>query len=194
MKLLAWISNYPTASPLIYIFLYAFLVAISFPVGAFLTILGGFLFDAFWGTFYTVIGATFGAIVIFLAARYALGEIIKTKLGKIYERIEKGFQKNGPWYLLFLRLIPLFPFWAVNIASALLPITLFTYFSTTFIGIIPGTFIYAQAGAGVGTIFDEREEFSLEAIFNWKIQIALLLLAIFSLSPILIKKWRKNDR
>lgn len=190
IELLSIVEKFPVLSPITYILFYAFTVSIAFPVAAFLSILGGFLFDAILGTIYAVIGATFGAIILFFAVKYAFGEELKKKLGKIYEQIERGFQKNGTWYLLFLRFIPLiFPFWAVNIASAVLRISFLTYFWTTLVGSIPSSFIYAEVGAGLGAIFDEHKRFSLEGIFNWKIRIALILLAILALTPICIKKW-----
>lgn len=192
--LVDYISKYPFFAALVYIAIYTLLVAISFPGASFLTIIGGFLFDKILGTIYTVLAATLGACIIFLAARYALKDI-KNKLGKWFVKIERGFAKNGPWYLLFLRLIPLFPFWAINIAPAALPVSLFTYFWTTLLGIIPGTFVYVQAGAGLGAIFDTHERFSVDTVFNWEIRIALFFMALLALLPILVKKWReKSDR
>ncbi len=193
IQLLSIVEEYPVLSPLLYILFYAFTVAILFPVAAFLAVLGGFLFDAILGTVYGVMGATLGASILFLATRYIFGEKIQKKLGKMYQRIKKGFEENGIWYLLFLRFIPLiFPFWAVNIASAALRVSFFTYFWTTLIGGIPSSFIYAEAGAGLGAIFDEHKSFSLEGIFNWKILIALSLLALLSLTPIFLKKWKSK--
>lgn len=191
-KLLLLVNAYPYLSPLAYILFYAFTVAIALPVAAFINLSGGFLFGAILGTVYAVIGATFGASILFLAVRYAFGERMGEKLGKRYIQIKKGFQKNGTWYLLFLRLIPLlFPFWAVNVASAALRVSFWTYFWTTLVGGIPSSFIYAEAGAGLGEIFDQHERFSLQAIFNWKIRIAFILLALLALVPIAVKKWDK---
>jgi uncharacterized membrane protein YdjX (TVP38/TMEM64 family) len=97
-------------------------------------------------------------------------------------------------YLLFLRLVPLFPFWLVNLAPAFLGIPLRTFVWTTFIGIIPGAFVFAQAGAGLGAILDSNQGLSINGIFNWQVKIALIALGIFALIPILVKKIRKNAR
>ena len=90
--------------------------------------------------------------------------------------MEKGFQENAANYLLFLRLVPLFPFWLVNLAPAFFGIKLKTFLWTTFIGIIPGSFVYAQAGVGLGAIFDTDKPFSIDTIFNWQMKIKYPLL------------------
>ena len=94
--------------------------------------------------------------------------------------------------MLFLRFVPLFPFWAVNIAPAFLGVRFKTYLWTTFIGIIPGVYVYAQAGVGLGAIFDSGESFTLSALFNKEVRIALVLLGILALVPIVIKKRRRQ--
>jgi len=101
--------------------------------------------------------------------------------------MEGGFQKNAASYLLFLRFIPLFPFWLVNIAPAFFNVKTRTYIWTTFVGIIPGSYVYAQAGSGLGTIFEEGKSFSFNSVFNTQMNFALVLLALFSLIPILVK-------
>ncbi len=154
----------------------------------FLSIIGGFFFNIPWGVIYVVIGATVGATIIFLAARTALRDLLRKKAGPFLKEMEGGFQKNAASYLLFLRFIPLFPFWLVNIASASLNVKARTYIWTTFVGIIPGSYVYTQAGSGLGIIFEEGKSFSLDSIFNTQMNFALILLALFSLIPILVKK------
>jgi uncharacterized membrane protein YdjX (TVP38/TMEM64 family) len=195
-QLLQVTYDHPFLSPFLFILLYTSLIAISFPGGAFLTLTAGFLFGQPMSTIYAVCAATTGALVVFLAARYAFKDFIRLKLGSTFEKFEKEFEDNGAWYLLMLRLVPLFPFWVVNIAPAALKVSSFTFFWTTCLGIIPGTFVYAEAGTGLGAVFDNNEEFSLQALFNWHIKIALIALAFFALIPIAIKKWKKkkNDR
>lgn len=195
MELLQLVNSYPILAPVIYILCYIVIVAISFPVASFITMAGGFLFGQPLSTIYVVFSATIGASIIFLAARHAFGTILKKKLGRFYDRFERGFQKNGIFYLLFLRLIPFFPFWVVNIAPAFVNVRFITYLWTTFVGIIPGSFINTQIGTGFGTMFDEYESFNIKALFNWQIRIALIALALFALLPILIRKWiKRNDR
>ncbi len=175
----------------LFILLYICLVSLSIPGAVFITVLGGFLFRQPFSTFYVVIGATLGASVVFLVSKTAIGNFLKKKAGPFLKKMEKGFKKNTVSYLFFLRLVPLFPFWLVNIAPAFLGVRFWTFFWTTFLGIIPGSFVYTQAGAGLGAIFDSGEKFSLQKIFNWQIRIALIGLALFSLLPILLKKIRK---
>ena len=198
-KLLKLIEDYPIISPLLFMLLYIVVVTLSLPGGAILTSIGGFFFGIPLGTVYVVVAATIGASLIFLAARTALGDILRRKAGPFLNKMEKGFQKNSASYLLFLRLIPLFPFWLVNLAPAFFQVRLWTYVWTTFIGIIPGSYVFTQAGSGFGAIFDAGKEFSLSSVFNIQIKIALVVLALFVLIPIfvklLIQKYgKKNDR
>ncbi len=192
--IIAFVSEHAVLSPLLFICLYIIVAALSLPVGVFLSLLGGFLFAQPFSTLYIVIGATIGASFIFLAAKTAIGDLLKQKASKFLPKIEAGFRENGVSYLLFLRLVPLFPFWLVNLAPAFLGIPLRTFVWTTFIGIIPGAFVFAQAGEGLGAILDSNQGFSIEGIFNWQVKIALIALGIFALIPILIKKIKKNAR
>lgn len=186
-KFLNLIEHHPALSPALFMLLYIIVVALSLPGGAILTLLGGFFFGVPTGTLYVVIAATIGASLIFLSARTALGDILKRKAGPFLNKMEAGFQKNAMSYLLFLRFIPLFPFWLVNLAPAFFQVRLRTFIWTTFIGIIPGSYVYTQAGKGLGAIFDTGQSFSLDAVFNAQIKIALIVLAIFVLIPIFVK-------
>ena len=191
--ILTHIEAHPILMPLLFILLYIVVVALSLPGGTILTLLGGFFFGLPWAPVYVVIGATIGATLIFLAARTALGDFLKKKAGPFIKKMEGGFQKNAASYLLFLRIIPLFPFWLINIAPAFFNVKTRTYIWTTFVGIIPGSYVYTQAGRGLSAIFEDGKEFSLESIFNIQMRIALIVLALFSLIPILVKKLR-HDR
>lgn len=190
--LVALVSAHWFLSSLLFILLYIVVAALSLPIGVFISLIGGFLFPQPYSTLYIVIGATIGASLIFLAARTALGDLLKKKAGGLLTKIETGFRENGVSYLLFLRLVPLFPFWLVNIAPAFLGVSLRTFVWTTFVGIIPGSFVFAQAGEGLGAILDSGEGFSLKGIFNWQVRIALIALGIFALIPIVVKKLRKK--
>lgn len=187
------VSTHPILAPLAYILLYICITALSIPGAVFVTMAGGFLFSQPWSTLYTVIGATIGAACLFLAARTALADTLREKAGPRLMRMKKGFEENAASYLLFLRLIPLFPFWLVNLAPAIFGIPLLTFIWTTFLGIIPGTFVYTQAGAGIGSILDAGETFQIQNVFTKDVAIALTALAIFSLLPILYKKFRRKN-
>lgn len=195
-SIVSFVSERYFLSSLGFIFLYILAIAFSIPGGVFLTILGGFLFPQPLSTIYVVFSATIGATLLFLAAKTAFRDFFEKKVSKGFlKKMEKGFQENGSSYLLFLRFIPLFPFWLVNLAPAFFGASLWTFVWTTFVGIIPGSFVYAQTGAGLGAILDTDKPFSLDAIFNWKMRIALICLALLSLTPIIVKKMKKkHDR
>ena len=106
--------------------------------------------------------------------------------------MRKGFQENAASYLLFLRFVPLFPFWAVNVVPAFLEVPLKTFAWTTCVGIIPGAFALTQAGAGLGALLDSGKALSLDALFNRQIQVALIALGLFALLPVVIKKMMKK--
>lgn len=190
--LVEFVGEHSSASPLIYIGIYAAAVSLSLPVGAFMTILGGFLFLQPWGTLYAVIGALIGATIIFLIAKTALGNVLKEKAGPFLQQLTKGFQENAANYMLFLRFVPLFPFWVVNLAPAFLGVTFKTYVWTTAVGILPAAFAFAQTGVALGAILDSSEPFSIEGIFNTQMKIALIALGIVSLLPVLIKKIKRK--
>lgn len=183
-----YVNQHPLTAPLLFIGIYIFSTALSIPGGLFLSLLGGFLFPQPWSTLLVVFGATIGALLLFLAAKTALGDLLKKKAGPFLLKMEKGFNENATNYMLFLRFVPLFPFWLVNLAPAFLGVPLWTYTWTTFLGIIPGAFVFTQAGRGLATIL-EQAMFSVSAIFNFQLKIALVCLGVFALSPILIKKW-----
>ena len=180
-------ANY-IVSFLIFIGIYIVTVAFSLPFAAFLTISGGFLFGNIFGTFFVVLGATLGAICIFLAAKTALGEGLKAKAGPWLKKLEAGFKENAVSYMLFLRLVPAFPFFVVNVVPALLGARLLPFALTTFVGIIPGAFVYATVGTGLGSIFDRGDEFSFAGILTPEILIALIGLGVLAIVPIFVKK------
>ena len=169
---------------------YALVAAFSIPGGAILTIGGGFLFGIWQGTAYVVVAATVGASALFLAARYALGDLLKAKAGGAIRKMEAGFRENALSYLLVLRLVPLFPFWLVNLVPAFLGVRLRTYLLGTFVGIIPGTAVYATVGAGVGAVIDRGEEPNLAAILEPEVLAALIGLAVLSLVPVVYKRMK----
>lgn len=181
---------------LIFIAIYVVSTAFSVPGGTFLTIVGGFLFGIVAAGISVVFGATIGAVCLFLAARYAFYDVLHAKAGPALLKMEQGFKKNALSYLLFLRLVPLFPFWLVNLVPALLDVPLKTFVIATFIGIIPGTFIIASVGNGLGEIIAAGETPDLSIIYNPEVLLPLLGLAILALVPVFYKAWkaRKDKR
>lgn len=138
--------------------LYVVLVALSFPGASLLTIAGGFLFGVWAGSAVTAVAATVGATIVFVVARSSLGETLRARAGPFMARLSEGFRADAWSYLLFLRLVPLFPFWLVNLAPALFNVPVATYVGATFIGILPGTFAYAFLGAGLDSLIAAQEQ------------------------------------
>ncbi len=183
---------HPLLTPLLFILLYVVTVALSLPVGAILSIFGGFLFPFPLGLLYVLFGASTGAVIVFLAAKTAFADILEKKAGPFLQKMEKGFKKSASSYLLFLRFAVVFPFWLVNLAPAFFGVSLWTFTWTTFVGIIPGSFVYTQAGRGLEEIFATGKDFSFNSLFNTHMKIALACLALFSLTSAILKKRNKK--
>jgi len=192
--LLAFVRDNFVLAMLIYVAGYAVLTAASVPVASLVTVGGGFLFGIWLGTFVTVLAATIGATVLFLFARTALGEPLRRRAGPYIRRMEEGFRENQVNYLLFLRLVPAFPFFAVNLVPAFLGVGTAVFTVTTFVGIIPGTAVYTIVGAGLGSVFDRGEEFSFNSILTPEIIAALVGLGVLSLVPIAVKRLRRRSK
>lgn len=184
-----WVAVHPILAALIFAGIYAVIVACSIPVGAPMTLAGGFLFGVWEGGGLVVIAATIGATVIFLAAKTALADLIRARIGGRIRAMEDGFRKNAFSYLLVLRLVPIFPFFLVNLAAGLLGVRLSTYVLATLIGIVPGTFVYAGLGNGLGAIFESGGTPDLGLIFKPAVLVPLIGLALLSLLPVL---WRRR--
>jgi uncharacterized membrane protein YdjX (TVP38/TMEM64 family) len=144
----------------------------------------GFVFGRWVGTLLVVIAATVGATLVFLAARYLFADAARRRLGPLGAKINAGFTADAFSYLLFLRLVPLFPFFLVNLAPAFTSIPLRTYVLATLIGIVPGTFVYVNLGQTLGRID------SLQGLVSGETLAAFGLLGAFALLPVLWKKWR----
>ncbi|WP_454783726.1 FAD-dependent oxidoreductase [Legionella sp. WA2024007413] len=179
--LLSWTNKHIFMASFLFILGYIFSVAISFPGAVFLTIIGGFLFGIFWGVIYVVFSATIGSMIVFFAVRTSLGEWLADKASGWVGRMRKGFKHNSFFYLLTLRLVPLFPFWVINIVPALLDVNAKTFLIATLIGIIPGSLVYVMVGNGLGHVFAANLTPNLHIIFEPQILGPLLALAGLSL-------------
>lgn len=182
--LLEFVQNRYLASVFSFIVIYIFVTAFSIPGATILTLTGGFLFTPLLGTVYVNIGATIGAGLVFLAARYLIGDWVQKRYFEKLISFNRDIEKNGKNYLLTLRLIPLFPFFLVNLLPALTKIPFRTFLWTTSLGIIPGTFIYAYAGRQFLSISSINEIFSKEII------LAFSLLGILVLVPVIYKRFK----
>lgn len=183
-KLLAFTEvNYAIAVGL-FIVVYAAVTGLSVPGAAILTLAGGFLFGSLLATAFVNVGATTGATLAFLAARYLLRDWVEHKFGKWLGPFQEEFAKNAFSYLLTLRLIPLFPFFVVNLVSGLTRVNVGTYVAATAIGIVPGSFVYAYAGRQLGMIN------SLKDIASPNVLMAFVLLGVLALVPSFYKRWK----
>jgi len=191
-KLQALVAEQEGLALLAFIALYTVCVAFSVPGALVMTVAGGFLFGPWLGAAASVVGATLGATVLFLAARSALGDLLKDRAGPALAKMRVGFQENALSYLLVLRLIPLFPFWLVNLVPALLGVSLGVFLAGTFFGIIPASLVYASLGNGLGTLFEAGSSTDLgNALYQREVLLPLAGLALLSLLPIVYKKVKK---
>jgi uncharacterized membrane protein YdjX (TVP38/TMEM64 family) len=188
--LAAFVQSHYALAALAYMAIYIVVVALSLPAGAVLTLAGGLLFGVPWGIVFTVTGATLGAAALFLIARSAFGDTLRARAGPFLAKMADGFSKDAFNYLLFLRLVPAFPFFAVNLAPALLGMKLQPYIIATAIGILPGTSVFTAFGAGLGEVFDRGGEVSLKSVLSPTLIAALAGMGLLSLLPIVIRRVR----
>lgn len=188
----ALVADNAVAAAAVFMAIYATAIAFSVPGGAMMTIVGGFLFGPVEATLYVVFAATVGATALFLVARTAVGDRLRARAGPWMRRMEAGFGENAMNYLLVLRLIPLFPFFVVNLVPAFLGVSLRTYVIATFFGIIPGTFVYALAGSGLGSVLEAGRAFDVSSVLTADVIAALIGLAALALAPVVYKRLRRR--
>jgi uncharacterized membrane protein YdjX (TVP38/TMEM64 family) len=186
----AWVAARPVLAAGAYVLAYVAVVALSLPGGAVMTLAGGLLFGAWLGTALAVVGATIGACLLFLAARSALAPLVAGRAAGLVDRIRPGLERDGFFYLLTLRLIPVVPFWLANLAPALAGMPFGAYAAATAIGIIPATAVFSGIGAGLGDILAAGGRPELGIILSPPILLPLLGLAGLSL---LGAWWRRRN-
>ena len=164
--------------------IYVLATALSLPGGLVLSLTMGFLFGRWVGTVLVVSAATIGATLVFIGARYLFADAARRRLGALGEKINAGFAENALPYLLFLRLVPLFPFFLVNLAPAFTTISVRTFAFGTLIGIIPGSFVFANLGQTLGRIE------SLSGLLSTETIAAFVLLGCLALVPVIVRKLR----
>jgi uncharacterized membrane protein YdjX (TVP38/TMEM64 family) len=184
----SWIARWGLWAAVAFGFGYAVMTACSVPGGLIATIAAGYLFGIAAGTVVVALGATLGAIAVFLAARTALGAALRAKAGGAIAKVQEGFRKDAFSYLLFLRLVPVFPFWLVNLVPAFAGVPLRTYALATFIGILPGTIVFILVGNGLDAVLREGGKPDYKLIFKWEILLPILGLAVLALLPVLHKR------
>lgn len=190
--LIDWRDRHFALTMVAYVAIYILAVSFSLPGAVWLSIAGGLLFGIVLGSVLVVIAATTGAILIFLAARTALGDTLRKTAGGWLARMERGFRRGEVSYLLIMRLVPVVPFFIANIAPAFLGARTWTFGWTTLVGIIPGTVVYISLGAGLGEQLGRGQAPDLDVIFEWHVLGPLLGLAALASLPVLLRGSRPD--
>jgi uncharacterized membrane protein YdjX (TVP38/TMEM64 family) len=183
----AWVEASGGRATVSFMAVYIVTVACSLPGATVLSVTSGLLFGTVWGTAVVVVSATLGATGLFLIARTALGESLQARAGTWRHALEVGFREHALSYLIVLRLVPIFPFFLVNLVPAFLGVPWPTFVLGTCVGIIPGSFVYASVGAGLGSIFDTGGTLSLHGVLTPQVVTALVGLAVLALVPVIYK-------
>ncbi len=201
----AFVGKNVLLSIIIYAVIYIFVVALSLPAAGLLTIAGGFVFGWQVSAPVTILAATAGAIIVFQIVKTSLGATIAERAGPFVTKLSGGFAKDAFNYLLFLRLVPAFPFFIVNAVAGICRVDLRTFVSATLIGIVPGTFAFAWLGRGLDSLIESQQraydicvaaqgaancklEFSISGLVTKEILIAFALLGVVALIPVIIRK------
>jgi uncharacterized membrane protein YdjX (TVP38/TMEM64 family) len=206
----AFLTGNKALSLLAFAGVYALAVACSMPGAVVLTLAGGLLFGTVLGGMATVVGATIGAVALYLmVSRTGLGETLATKVGPTAEKLRAGFNADAMSYLFFLRLVPAVPFFVVNIVAGLLNVPFRTYLIATFFGIIPATMAYSSIGASLDAVIAKAQtaqqacvaakgapqcplDIGLGTLMTPQLLVALLLLGVVALIPVAYKRWNRS--
>ncbi len=183
-SLSSFVNNNYIVTVIGFIFIYVVSVAFLIPIATVLTLAGGFLFGSLFGVVFVNIGATLGAVLAFLFARYIIGSKIQEKYASKLKKFNQELEENKFQYLFSLRFLPIFPFFLVNLFCGVTHVDLRTFFITTSLGIIPGSFVYTYAGSQLATIN------AIEDIFTKEMLFAFVLLALLMLIPVVYKKYK----
>lgn len=206
MAIDAFISEHTVAAVVAFVAIYITVVALSIPGAVILTISGGILFGTLIGGLANAVAGTIGAAIVFLVARSACGENLVRRAGPLACKLADGFRADAFSYLLFLRLVPAFPFFLVNLAPALVGVKLSTFLAATAIGILPATFAFTFFGSGLDSVIEGQEriyracvssgrtdctvQFDLGMIATPQLLASLAALGAIALVPVIVKRYR----
>ena len=182
-QLLSFIGAHYIQAVLCFVFLYI-CTAFFLPGALALTVAGGMLFGTLPAVIYVNMGATIGAVLAFMAARFVIGDWVQKRFQDQLHRFNWELSQHGHNYLLILRILPIAPFMLVNYCAGITKIPLSTFTWTTAVGVIPGSLIYAFVGEQLRNVHAPAD------LFSWKIMLALLLLALFALLPVILRHRR----
>ena len=187
-ELMDLVTRHPIATAALYLITYVLTAALSLPQAALLTAAGGLLFGSILGCLLTITGATLGASILLLVVRSAFAKTLNRHRDRVPAYVQQRLARDGFSYLLALRLLPLVPFWIVNLAAAVAGIRLVVFVPATLLGIAPASFIISSIGAGLGSILAEGRTPDLSVLFSAKILLPLIGLALLSLLPALFRR------
>lgn len=189
-----FVAAHGVVAALSYVAAYAAVVALSLPGATLMTLAGGFLFGVALGGTLAVLSATLGASLLFIVARSAVGGLLSRRAGPFLRRMEAGFRADAFHYLLSLRLMPVFPFWAVNLVAAVLGMPAGGFVVATAVGILPGTFVFAAFGAGLGGVFASGAALRMADIVSPTLLFGLAGLGLLALLPVAVRRWKERRR
>jgi uncharacterized membrane protein YdjX (TVP38/TMEM64 family) len=184
-----YVHEHPALAGLCFIVIHTISVILIIPASTLLTLIAGFLFPLPLAVAYTCFAETLGAVIFFFIMRTAFFQFLSHRKKEYFIHLRESFQRYEISYLLFLRFSHLLPFWIINLLSAVFRVNIYTFIWTTLVGVIPLSVVLAQAGDGLSTFFRSENAFSFAAIFNTQIKISLLILALISLLPIVLRKY-----
>ncbi|MFO1122807.1 MAG: VTT domain-containing protein [Hyphomicrobiales bacterium] len=204
----AFVRDHLLTSLLIYVGIYVLVVALSLPGAALMSIAGGFLFGWMLSAPVTVVAATLGAVVVFAAVKTSFGAVLAERAGPAVQRLSRGFAEDAFNYLLFLRLVPAFPFFVVNAVAGICNVRLGTFVLATVLGIIPGAVAFAYLGTGFGSVIAAQRRLheacvaangaaacglhlDPTALLTRELLVAFVVLALMALVPVLYRRVAK---
>lgn len=182
------VADYPLLTAATYMSLYVLAVTFSLPGALWLSLAGGLMFGTWVGGTLIVISATLGASGLFMVARYIAGDTLRAKAGPALAKFEASFNRDAASYMLVLRLLPIFPFFIVNLGAALVGVRFPVFVATTFFGIMPGTFVFASIGNGISVLLQAGKQPDLSVMTQPEILGPLVALAVLSMAPAI---WRR---
>jgi uncharacterized membrane protein YdjX (TVP38/TMEM64 family) len=189
------VTDHRVAAVAIYIVVYGLVTGVCLPVALVMTLSGGFLFGPWIGGAATVVGATLGAVITYMAVRFAAAAWVRRHYDRSQGALRKiidGFDRNVFAYILTLRLIPLFPFAVVNVAAGLARAPVRAYVLATLVGAVPTSLIYSHLGAGLGKVFAGETPLNAGLMLEPQVLLPLLGLALLALAPVAISRRRRQ--
>jgi uncharacterized membrane protein YdjX (TVP38/TMEM64 family) len=188
--LLGFVAGAPALASMLFMVIYAAAVAVSVPGVAILTVIGGYLFGWFQGTALVLVAATIGASAVFVLTRSALGDGVRARAGPMLQRFAEGFRRHALSYGFALNLVPIFPYALIIVVPAACGVGLPTFVAGLFLGLIPGTFLFARLGSGLQNVLLSDAPLRLTSFVTPEIVLSLGGLAALALLPVIYRTWR----